>query len=1842
MTFQQAMAATYRELDVKATITLVGGYVINANKSQIMEFSVSDGNSTIPLGTCVSGIYTLDLANSEGEWLKGGATLGARVLMGAKVALEIGVYHDSAWDWKPSGVFYVNKTSATENDTRMRLSGYDPLVELLDIPYNDTLGYRSTRTLQQVLDHIRSKGVTINGTLACNTTAIISKEPDWGDECTIRTALGYVAQMGGCFVRCSRTGVPELVRTQATSINRTITTDTYLDLTDDENYFNFNRIKAKPVGASKKKDEYVESYITSIPESSANTLMIDENPLLRTIRTTSYSKTSDTSIKNKKYYTKTGNKYTVSEEPVEEALPIYYNSRNTYNTTTLQGMVDGLKSALTGLAYRSLSINYRGDPTLMVGDRITLTDTKGTSTTFTIIQQRLLFDGGLKSEITCPLDLASVIPATIMSNGAMSTPRFGIGSIDASVLVAGTIMPEHIAAGSVTADSIASKTITADEITAKSITADEIAAKTITAGEIKADTLTAEEIAAGQITAKHVSTNEIIANTANIKNGVITNAKIADATIETAKIKDAQITNAKIANAAIDTAQIKDAAIKTAKIDDAQITTAKIGNAQITNAKIADATIQTAKIGDAQITNAKIANAGIDFAKVRDLSADTSIFRLGVGGNLYLDRLVVNDANFASAIAGKLMIRDDNGKLYRISIDANGAVTSTLVQLDGDSLTENAVMSVSQRLLWRQATAPSAPFIGMLWQDTTKDQLKRCTSTSPLVWEIVPAGRVHTNVIDVDDNGMNILTGGDLNLLAGSNINIKNLGNTANVINMDSTGLTLSSTGQLKLQSTDSITIGGSPFNVGGTNLIWKTSGDEGAAGRLIWSSSGLMQFAVESTWVLKGCKPTRIFGSTGTYALFYTLGLTNHPFVTDDKYTLSFYTYALSSVSARISDAVSTNLVIDFGALTPKWTRPMMTSNGLLSISYFEVTGTVTGTQSSPTLLLSASAVNGDTRFYCVQLEKGPIATDWSPAPQDTIDALTGIGTSIGELQTQIDGKIDTYFGSNDPSSGWTPAQKAAAVGDMWYNSTAKKLKRWNGTSWDDITDQTAIDAYANAATAKDTADGKRRVFVSQPVPPYDVGDLWAGGSAGDLKRCSTAKATGGAYAAGDWVLATKYTDDTAYNTFVANTLPGLQARVQVFYQTTKPTYTAVGDLWYDTDSNPLEVWKCTNVSTQAHTEFTDPVLTRAISAQTTANSKINTFVGSSTPTALAAGDLWMDTGNKNIWKRATAAGTGGWMPYLTAAGYVNSTGITIDGTDLTVKATGNLNLAADGNMNVQSGGNLNVLNGGDIEISNGGDINVASGGKINITTANDLMLGAQNITAFADERIDVKADSIDLSANSSVKLSVGLNGRAFGSNLLAEAKYTSNKFLDGMGVENSNPSYLYSDYISVLPGEVYAHAGVSTLGVSPATVFYTSAKAFHSAVSGASRGMFVVPAGCHFLRHSIFASDVGTTRVEKVNTAAGANILDGVGRTSGFYLNWEGSVVSNAAWTFTNYVPVFAGETYEMSNHSTGTSPATVFYAADKTYVGTVVGTERSRFTVPAGVAFIRHSILATDLSPQLIRITNSKGVKTSYIDIATDHIDISTGGNITMGAGALMKLLAAVVQIDASDASNSYINFGNAFNVSKGADGNFALTINSPTDNAIMVNNKPVWHKGNILVQQDQPASGSGVLWMKPVTTSQVIYAMTVASKSSSTYSGNGYKEYSLANQSADVMSTAGTYSFALKFTLRHYGDGNYTVSQITITLTKGGKTLTLYTGAVTVGGWSSKEVTAAATTTDTDFTSGTGVINCKIQPSGTIPYTTSDFLAHEVGSPITTTITGPGGGGSAQLCEVKYVP
>lgn len=156
--------------------------------------------------------------------------------------------------------------------------------------------------------------------------------------------------------------------------------------------------------------------------------------------------------------------------------------------------------------------------------------------------------------------------------------------------------------------------------------------------------------------------------------------------------------------------------------------------------------------------------------------------------------------------------------------------------------------------------------------------------------------------------------------------------------------------------------------------------------------------------------------------------------------------------------------------------------------------------------------------------------SSDWEKASKYTDNTALNTfingayANAITDLTNQIDGKIETWFQTSDPSSSWTTdAIKAKHVGDMWFSNSTNLLKRYSSNyAWVEIHDQKAIDAYANAATAQDTADGKRRVFVATPYPPYDIGDLWVNGT--DLRRCATAKASGQSYNVNDWVVAVAY----------------------------------------------------------------------------------------------------------------------------------------------------------------------------------------------------------------------------------------------------------------------------------------------------------------------------------------------------------------------------------------------------------------------------------------------------------------------------------------------------------------------------------------------------------------------------------------------------------------------------------------------------------------------------------------------------------------------------------------------
>lgn len=145
-----------------------------------------------------------------------------------------------------------------------------------------------------------------------------------------------------------------------------------------------------------------------------------------------------------------------------------------------------------------------------------------------------------------------------------------------------------------------------------------------------------------------------------------------------------------------------------------------------------------------------------------------------------------------------------------------------------------------------------------------------------------------------------------------------------------------------------------------------------------------------------------------------------------------------------------------------------------------------------------------------------------------------------LEELQNQVDGNITTWFlngvptNENSPADEWiTENDKINHLGDLYYDQDTGYAYRWayenNKYVWSKIVDADVVKALAVANAAQDTADKKRQVFIEQPLPPYDVGDLWIKNE--ELYRCQTTKETGETFEENDWIKATKYTDDTVAN---------------------------------------------------------------------------------------------------------------------------------------------------------------------------------------------------------------------------------------------------------------------------------------------------------------------------------------------------------------------------------------------------------------------------------------------------------------------------------------------------------------------------------------------------------------------------------------------------------------------------------------------------------------------------------------------------------------------------------------
>jgi len=148
----------------------------------------------------------------------------------------------------------------------------------------------------------------------------------------------------------------------------------------------------------------------------------------------------------------------------------------------------------------------------------------------------------------------------------------------------------------------------------------------------------------------------------------------------------------------------------------------------------------------------------------------------------------------------------------------------------------------------------------------------------------------------------------------------------------------------------------------------------------------------------------------------------------------------------------------------------------------------------------------------------------------------IDGVLKGLNNTENQVDGKISTWFFTgiptleNEPANAWdTDTLKNNHIGDLYYDKTNGNTYQFiygnEEYLWQQILDSDVNQAMALANSNPDTQDGLRNIFVVDPIPPYEVGDMWIK-SNGDIYRCIVARESGNLNLA-EWVISSEYSND-------------------------------------------------------------------------------------------------------------------------------------------------------------------------------------------------------------------------------------------------------------------------------------------------------------------------------------------------------------------------------------------------------------------------------------------------------------------------------------------------------------------------------------------------------------------------------------------------------------------------------------------------------------------------------------------------------------------------------------------
>lgn len=373
-----------RDLDIRGVVRKSDGSTVALTARNVVRYTstAQTGANGLPLGTSEAASYNLQIDNADHNFK-------SAEFDNAEVSVEIGIKDDTGhYAYQPFGKWFVETVDAPEQSVTMTLTGYDALASRFETEFDNSVSYPTTLgSLTQSI--ARTAGVTLKSTNFLNSDQTVEEPPEILRGTTARDMLGYIAACAAGFAKVDRSGRLEIV-SYGNSQQHSITPSLYTNLGNSGGRdFGFNCLAVKFEDSVLPKDEKARSVVKadytryvvdpSIEDAPNNTIRVEGNPILT------------------------------------------------------PSIASNVAVALRGLTAMPASVAWGGDPSVALGDTMTVTNLKGETVKMLVNEQSFTFDGGLSVTEGCNLPASKQFSADSYAPEETLGDKVGYGAFNKAI-----------------------------------------------------------------------------------------------------------------------------------------------------------------------------------------------------------------------------------------------------------------------------------------------------------------------------------------------------------------------------------------------------------------------------------------------------------------------------------------------------------------------------------------------------------------------------------------------------------------------------------------------------------------------------------------------------------------------------------------------------------------------------------------------------------------------------------------------------------------------------------------------------------------------------------------------------------------------------------------------------------------------------------------------------------------------------------------------------------------------------------------------------------------------------------------------------------------------------------------------------------------------------------------------------------------------------------------------------------------------------------------------------------------------------------------------------------------